>query len=363
MRGRGRSVLSFVFACALIGALAPAAGAHRTAPRSAAATSTAAGSSRWSTARTSPTPPAPTPTPPTPATTTRRGARVDLPHDWSIELDPTARAARPATPATSRAASAGTARPSRCPRSAAGKQRLARVRRRLHGLRTSTSTASRSAATPTATPASPSTSTDAAHRRAHQNVIAVEVQQPAAQQPLVLRQRHLPQRPPRRHRPGARRAPRARSSRRPTSRARSSRASRTCTCDTDGRRAPAAATSVVTTRPATPAGGRVADGRPASPHGRHRDAATCASTTRTCGRPTTPYLYTLHDRGPPAAAQSSTRTTHDASASAGSAIDPHAGLLAQRAAHEDPRRRPAPRPGRARRGGQQRRAHAPDDAS
>jgi hypothetical protein len=36
MRGRGRSVLSFVFACALIGALAPAAGAHQGARHDAA---------------------------------------------------------------------------------------------------------------------------------------------------------------------------------------------------------------------------------------------------------------------------------------------------------------------------------------
>ena len=212
MRGRGRSVLSFVFACALIGALAPAAGAHQapiTAPRSAAATSTAAGSSRSSTARTSPTPPAPTPTPPTRATTTARGARVDLPHDWSIELDPTPdghdqrHRLLPGRPGL-------VPQDLHAPALGRGQERLARVRRRLHGLRR---LPQRQAGRqpPLRLHRLRGRPDGRARRRPHQERRRRRGPQQAPQQPLVLRQRHLPQRPPRRHRPGARRAPRRRS--------------------------------------------------------------------------------------------------------------------------------------------------------
>ena len=88
MRGRRRSVLSFVFACALIGALAPAAGAHH-----GAAQRSSDFDRGWKFALVNPT-----------DTTDPTGAyanaadpsyddgpwrTVDLPHDWSIELDPT----------------------------------------------------------------------------------------------------------------------------------------------------------------------------------------------------------------------------------------------------------------------------------
>ena len=157
MRGRGRMVLSMVVACALMGALAPR-GRARTRQRSTRLRPRLEVRARQP-RPTSPTPPARTPTPPTPATTTRRGARVDLPHDWSIELDPTHRPARTAAPASCQGGLGWYRKTFTLPRVAGRQAGLARVRRRLHGLRTSTSTASRSPATRTATPASRSTST------------------------------------------------------------------------------------------------------------------------------------------------------------------------------------------------------------
>ena len=88
MRGRGRWVLSFVFACALIGALAPAAGAHD------AATQRSSDFDRgWKFALVNRT----DITDPTGAYANAADPgyddgpwrTVDLPHDWSIELDPT----------------------------------------------------------------------------------------------------------------------------------------------------------------------------------------------------------------------------------------------------------------------------------
>ena len=328
MRGRGRSVLSFVVACALIGALAPAAGAghahaaqQRLRPRLEVRARQPA--------RTSPTRPAPTPTPPTRATTTRRGARVDLPHDWSIELDPTHRPARPATPASSRAASAGTARPSRCRARLAGKsvslefdgvymdsvvylngKQVGQPPVRLHRLR--------------GRPRRTRTPTAHAERRRRPGP------QQAAQQPLVLGQRHLPQRPPRRHRPGARRAPRHVRHHAGRRRAPSRRASRTCTSRTDVAGGAADADERRHQRPGRPRAHRRRRGAPPSPRRRHRDRATCASSH--------PHLWStddpvpLHARRPRSASAAHVvdRTTHDASACAGSAFDPDAGLLAQR---------------------------------
>ena len=117
------------------------------------------------------------------------------------------------------------------------------------------------------------------------NVLAVKVQQPAAEQPLVLGQRHLPPRAPRGHRPGPRRAPRhVRDHARPRGHDRRGLRA-TCTSDTTvvneggervARQQPGA-------RPARQGRGRrrTDTGRPAR------------ATTRGCGRSRTRYLYTL----------------------------------------------------------------------
>jgi beta-galactosidase len=92
MRGRGRSVLSFIFACALIGALAPAAGAHQGGHRGATQRSSDFDRG-WKFALANRT----DITDPTGAYANAADPgyddgpwrTVDLPHDWSIELDPT----------------------------------------------------------------------------------------------------------------------------------------------------------------------------------------------------------------------------------------------------------------------------------
>jgi beta-galactosidase len=92
MRGRGRSVLSFVFACALIGALAPAAGAHHGVHHHATQRSSDFDRG-WKFALVNRT----DITDPTgayadaadPSYDDSPWRTVDLPHDWSIELDPT----------------------------------------------------------------------------------------------------------------------------------------------------------------------------------------------------------------------------------------------------------------------------------
>jgi beta-galactosidase len=88
MSGRGRWVLTFVFACALIGGLAPAAGAHQ-----GAAQRSSDFDRGWKFALVNPT----DITDPTGAYANAADPgyddgpwrTVDLPHDWSIELDPT----------------------------------------------------------------------------------------------------------------------------------------------------------------------------------------------------------------------------------------------------------------------------------
>ena len=92
MRGRGRSVLSFIFACALIGALAPAAGAHHGVHHHATQRSSDFDRG-WKFALVNRT----DITDPTGAYANAADPiyddspwrTVDLPHDWSIELDPT----------------------------------------------------------------------------------------------------------------------------------------------------------------------------------------------------------------------------------------------------------------------------------
>jgi beta-galactosidase len=88
MRGRGRWVLTFVLACALIGALAPAAGAHHGATRRSSDFDRG-----WRFALVNRT----DITDPTgafahaadPGYDDGPWRTIDLPHDWSIELDPT----------------------------------------------------------------------------------------------------------------------------------------------------------------------------------------------------------------------------------------------------------------------------------
>jgi beta-galactosidase len=88
MSGRGRWVLTFVFACALIGALAPAAGAHHGASQRS---SDFDRGWKFALANRSDI------TDPTgafahaadPGYDDGPWRSVDLPHDWSIELDPT----------------------------------------------------------------------------------------------------------------------------------------------------------------------------------------------------------------------------------------------------------------------------------
>ena len=154
MKGRGRSVLSFVFACALIGALAPAASADH------GATQRAELRPGWKFTLVN-----------TPAHRSDRGLRqrrrpgfddstwrsVDLPHDWSIELDPTTdrNSARHRVP---QGGLGWYRKTSRCP-PPCRQADLGRLRRRLHGLRTSISTACCSATTRTATRATTLAST------------------------------------------------------------------------------------------------------------------------------------------------------------------------------------------------------------
>ena len=155
MKGRGRWVLSFVFACALIGALAPAAGAHH------GATQRSSDFDRgWKFALVNRT----DITDPTGAYANAADPgyddgpwrAVDLPHDWSIELDPT-----PDGHDQRHRLLPG--RPGLVPQDlhAPALGRAARASRSSSTASTwtpsSSSTASRSPATPTATPASRST--------------------------------------------------------------------------------------------------------------------------------------------------------------------------------------------------------------
>ena len=122
--------------------------------------------------------------------------RVDLPHDWSIELDPTPEGRheqRHGLPARR----AGWYRKTfTLPRRAAGKQ----VSLEFDGVYMDSSVyvnGELAASHPFGYTGFP---VDLTSRRASRasNVVAVQRQQPAAEQPLVLGQRHLPQRPPRR---------------------------------------------------------------------------------------------------------------------------------------------------------------------
>lgn len=89
-----------------------------------------------------------------------------------------------------------------------GPPRLGRVRRRLHGLLRLLQRHARRQPPLRLHRIRLRPHRSAAHRRPHRQCDRGRGAQQAPQQPLVLRQRHLPQRPPRHHRPGARRPPR-----------------------------------------------------------------------------------------------------------------------------------------------------------
>ena len=133
---------------------------------------------------------------------------VDVPHDWSIELDPTTAAGTSAGTGFLQGGLGWYRKTFTLPRVGGRQADLGRVRRRLHGLghlpqrpagRQPPVRLHRLQRRPHVA---------RAHRRRDENVLAVKVQPPAAEQPLVLRQRHLPPRPSRGHRSGPRRAPR-----------------------------------------------------------------------------------------------------------------------------------------------------------
>ena len=301
MTGRGRWVLTFVFACALIGALAPAAGAHQ------GATQRSSDFDRgWKFALvnrtdiTDPTGAYANAADPSyddgPWRTRRPPARLEH------RARPDARTARRATPATSRAAWAGTARPSRS-RARRRTRGLARVRRRLHGLRRLPQRQAgrrppvrlhrlrrrpHGTRTPTATP-------ECRRRRGPQQ---------APEQPLVLGQRHLPQRASRRHRPGARRAPRDVRDHARRSRTRFKQGFATVHVADGRRRRHRRRTSVVTTVQDA-RGPTVAGGAPVDAAGRWR-TTTCASSHPHLWSTDDPYLYTLDHRVRVRAATSST---------------------------------------------------------
>ena len=205
MRDRGRMVLSMVVACALAGVLAPAAGAtrrHATQQRLRPRLEVRPGQphrhhrpDRRVRRRRRPG-----------LRRLGRGARSTSRTTGasSSTRPPTA---PPAAPASSRAASAGTARPSPCRRSApASASRSSSTASTWTP--SSTSTASRSAATRTATPASRSTSPTAHTDGTRRTCIAVKVRNKLPSSRWysgsgIYRNVHL-----RRHRPGARGAPR-----------------------------------------------------------------------------------------------------------------------------------------------------------
>ena len=219
MRGHGRSVLSFLVAAAVLGVLAPAASAGHERRSSDY-------DRGWQFALVNPA----DITDPTGAYAGRGRPRLrrlvvarrsTCRTTGASSSTPDHRApAPPAAPASSTAASAGTASRFTLPARLAGKRISRRVRRRLHGLGRLPQRHAGRRRTPTATPASSSTSPTCCTPTAHAERHRRPGQQQAAQQPLVLGQRHLPQRPPGRHRPGPRRSATARSSRRRRRRAR-----------------------------------------------------------------------------------------------------------------------------------------------
>ena len=268
---------------------------------------------------------------------------VRLPHDWSIELDPTPTGG---TNSGTGFLAGGTGwyrktftLPTRDGRQAA----VARVRRHLHGLVGLRQRRARG----THPYGYTGFAVDLTARvHAGANVVAVRVNNQLPEQPLVLGQRHLPQRAPRGDRPGPRGAPRR--VRHDAGRSRT-------------RSAPGYAHVHVDTRveggDATVGLDRPRRARPARRAG-ERDA-TCASATRICGRPRTRTSTRSTPRWSPRH-----RVVDRVSTRFGIRwfrIDPNQGLYLNGQLPEGLRRRPAPRPGRARRGDQPRCARAPDE--
>ena len=196
-----------------------------------------------------------------------------------------------------------------------------------------------------------------AHRRQHRERARGQGAEPAAQQPLVLGQRHLPRGPPRRHRAGARGAlgyvrhdagDHRGAGRRPGPDLGAERLRRR-----HGRR------------------GRLADRRPRRPHGRphvlhgprhrqgDRDTRTHRSRTEVVGlRDPAPQLHpddrTARRRQNHRHLPHHLRLPH-------LPLRPRRGLPPQRRPQQDQGRRPPPRPGRPRRRRQHRRDPAADD--
>ena len=361
MKGRGRSVLSFVFACALIGALAPAAGAHqrrhaaqqRLRPR----LEVRAGQPhrhhrphrRLRQRR-------------RPGLRRRPVAHASTSRTTGASSSTRRPRARPATPATSRAASAGTARRSRCrarPRARAISLEFDGVY--MDSVRLPQRQAGRQA-TRTATPASRSTSRTRTPTATRRTSLAVEVHNKLPSSRWysgsgIYRNVHLVVTDPvhvARHgtfvttpdvestfKQGFANVHVAHRRRR-----------------RHGSRHDRVVTSVQDARGRTVAARRARRRR--RRRQRHRRDLRLAPSAPVVDRRPVP----LHARRPRSARAGSTvdRTTttfgirwfH---------FDPAQGFSLNGHADEAPRRRPAPRRGRARLGGQQGRAHAPDDAS
>ena len=316
MSGRGRSVLSFVFACALIGAArAQRAGAHHGATQRSSDFDRGWKFALVNRDRTSPTRPAPTPTPPTPATTTAawRDGRPPARLEHRARPRPPS-TAPPAAPASSRAASAGTARPSRCRARSRGKRISRRVRRRLHGLRTSTVNGKQVGQPPLRLhrlrrrPHRP-----AAHRRHHRRTsLAVKVrnQLPSSRwysgsgiyrhvRLVVTDPVHVARRGTYVTTPDV-------------DEHRHARASRTCTSRTDVAGADAPTSSVVTERPGRPRADRRRRRATATPQRRHRrrrDLALAAPAAVVDRRPRTSTPCTTELRVRAGARSTRTRTT------------------------------------------------------
>ena len=261
--------------------------AQRNAPARMFRASTRAGSSRSSTRTDITDPTGAYADAASPAYDDSAWRSVDLPHDWSIELDPTH--ARHQSGTGYLQGGLGWYRKTfTLPAADCRQADLRRLRRRLHGqLRLPQRHAGRQ---PPVRLHGPELRPHAArpHRR-HAERARRQGAEQAAEQPLVLRQRHLPPRPSRRHGPDPRRAlrhVRDHAGRREHVRAAGSPTSHV---ETDRART----SRRLTARSACSAGHR--RGRQRRRHepvdvaaaGDATDRSTSGSTTRICGRPTT----------------------------------------------------------------------------
>ena len=262
--------------------------------------------------------------PPTRATTTAPWRSVDLPHDWSIELDPTTDGTNSET-GFFQGGLGWYRKTFTLPRSAARKS----VSLEFDGIYMDSVVflnGKQVASHPYGYTGFAVDLAGRAHRRPHAQRRRRRGPQQAPQQPLVLGQRHLPQRPPRGHRPRARGAPRdARDDARRREHVQAGLRQR---ARAHGRRGTRPPTPASCTRVRTPAGARVATAGPATP------ADGSATTDLRLSHPhlwstDDPYLYTLDHRGPrgpqrpstaprrPSACAGSTSTPRRASPSTG----------------------------------------------